>query len=332
MPGVHDQEWASARRAPDTPGQGERREEPDPGEDHVLAIDVGATKIAAGLVTVSGQVIRQARVRTNRESDATTIFDGLRRVVDSVRSGREIACGIGTAGPFGQEPGTLASTTIPAWRGFPLGARVAEATGLEAYVATDGQAFALAEGWIGAARGESDFVGLVVSTGIGGGIVSGGSLVTGATGNAGHLGHMVVVPGGRPCVCGGRGCIEAEASGWAIAEMSGGSPADAPTELMERSAEYVGIVLASIFNLLDLRLAVIGGSVALGFGSRFFDVARRTLAREARLAYSRRATIKPAALGQDAPLIGAARVGLLGAKRTSDVASSMQPDRTGPRY
>ena len=160
---------------------------------------------------------------------------------------------------------------IPGWRDFPLRPRLAELTGLPVVVDNDAKALALGEGWCGAARGCSDFLAMVVSTGVGGGIVLDGRLLDGADGNAGHVGHLVVEPDGRPCACGSRGCLEAEASGLAIAAVTGRPPADAPLAVRERTGRLVGRAVADVCVLLDLGLAVVAGSVALGFGEVFFD-------------------------------------------------------------
>lgn len=198
---------------------------------------------------------------------------------------------------------------IVGWRGFPLRARLAELTGLPIAVDNDAKALAAGEGWVGAARGCRDFVAMVVSTGVGGGIVVDGRLLDGAEGNAGHIGHVVVEPDGRRCACGGQGCLEAEASGLAIEAMTGRPPAEAPPEVVERTGRMVGRAVASVANLLDLRLAVVAGSVALGFGAPFFAAAASELAARAKLSFSRHARIVPAGLGAQGPLVGAALVG-----------------------
>ena len=164
---------------------------------------------------------------------------------------------------------------IPAWRDFPLRRRLAELTGLPTFVDNDAKALALGEGWVGAAAGRADYLAMVVSTGVGGGIVLDGRLLDGRLGNAGHIGHVVVEPDGRPCACGGRGCLEAEASGTAIAAITGRPPAEAPPEVVARTGTLVGRAVASVANLLDLSLAVVAGSVALGFGEPFFDGGQR---------------------------------------------------------
>ncbi len=149
---------------------------------------------------------------------------------------------------------------------------------------------------------------MVVSTGVGGGIVLDGRLLDGAAGNAGHIGHVIVVPDGRLCVCGARGCLEAEASGTAIRAITGGAPSEASPEVVERTGTLVGRAVGSVVNLLDLRLAVVAGSVALGFGEPFFAAAQAELDAVARLEFARGARIVPAGLGRDGPLVGAAAV------------------------
>jgi glucokinase len=139
-----------------------------------------------------------------------------------------------------------------------------------------------------------------------------GRLLDGAAGNAGHIGHVVVEPEGRRCACGGRGCLEAEASGTAIAAVTGQPAASAPPELRRRTGTLVGRAVASVVNLLDLRLAVVAGSVALGFGEPFFAAAQAELEARAGLEFARGARIVPAGLGASGPLVGAAAVGWKG--------------------
>ena len=202
----------------------------------------------------------------------------------------------------------MSPLNTPVWRDFPLRRRLAEATGLPTYLDLDAKALARGEGWLGAAAGVTDFVALVVSTGVGGGIVSGGRLLDGASGNAGHLGHLIVEPDGAPCACGARGCLEAEASGPAIAARIGRPAEQADPATIARTGRLVGRAVAGVANLLDLRLAVVAGSVALGFGGPFFDAAQQELDRSCRLQFSRGCRIVPAGLGDRGPLVGAAAV------------------------
>ena len=161
-------------------------------------------------------------------------------------------------------------------------------------------------------------MGMVVSTGVGGGIVLNGQLLEGESGNAGHIGHVIVEPNGRRCVCGARGCLEAEASGPAIEAITGRSPTQPTYEIMVRTGRLVGRGVASVCNLLDLKLVVVGGSVALGFGSAFFQSAQRTLDELCALEFSKKARIIPARLADDGPLIGASAVGWRGLNRMAN--------------
>jgi glucokinase len=279
----------------------------------VLAVDIGGTKLAAGLVDAAeGRILRRATTPTPRSGDAEVVFKALVGLLDELGPewGAAEVCGIGSGGPMSTGGEELTPVHIPAWQAFPLRRRMEEVTGRRVFVDNDAKAVALAEGWVGAAAGVSAYIGMVVSTGIGGGIVLDGRLLDGRAGNAGHIGHVVVEPGGRRCFCGGQGCLEGEASGRAIEAITGRPPAEAPPEVIERTGRLVGRAVASVANLLDLRLAVVAGSVALGFGEPFFTAAQGEIDALARLDFSRGTTIRPAGLGGDAPLIGAAAVAL----------------------
>ncbi len=276
--------------------------------ESAIAIDIGGTKVAAGIVTAGGRLLRRAAVPTA----AASLFDDVCELVERVRGGDEVVCGVGCGGPMTRGGERVSPLNIPAWRDFPLRDRIAAATGLATFVDNDAKALALAEGWVGAAAGSPAFIGMVVSTGVGGGIVLDGRLLDGAGGNAGHIGHLIVEPGGRQCACGARGCLEAEVSGTAIAAITGRPAAEAGAAVRERAGRLVGRAVASVANLLDLRLAVVAGSVALGFGAPFFESAQAELDASARLAFSRGARIVPAGLGDAAPLVGAAAVGFRG--------------------
>ncbi|MFP3900082.1 MAG: ROK family protein [Acidimicrobiia bacterium] len=278
-----------------------------------LAVDIGGTKLAAGRVSTGGELLDRATVATpagtGAAGDAERLWRSLAELVGRVRRGDEVVCGVGCGGPMSPDGETVSPLNIPAWRGFPLRARLAQLTGLPVHVDNDAKALARGEGWVGAARGETDYIAMVVSTGVGGGIVVDGRLLDGASGNAGHIGHVIVEPDGPRCGCGARGCLEAVASGSAIRAATGGHPADAPDDVRRRAGMHVGRAIASVVALLDLRLAAVAGSVALGYGDPFFTAAREELAARARLSYARGAGIVPAGLGEDGPLVGAAAVG-----------------------
>lgn len=274
----------------------------------VLAVDIGGTKIAAGVVTSAGSLLRRAMRGTPRGRDPEAVFDAVTTTMAEVAAGDELAIGIGCGGPMARHGEAVSPLNIEAWRDFPLRRRVAEGWRLPVHVDNDAKALALAEGWVGAASGARDFIAMVVSTGVGGGIVLDGRLLDGAEGNAGHIGHVIVEPQGRMCACGARGCLEAEASGTGIAARTGAPAAQASPEERRRAGCLVGRAVASVANLLDLPLAVVAGSVALGYGEDFFQAAQQELDRSARLDFSVGARIVPAGLADEGPIVGAAAV------------------------
>jgi glucokinase len=278
----------------------------------VLAVDIGGTKMAAAAVDRSGAVLVEDRVPTPNSSDPETIFDALVTMVEGVRTAapaEPTVCGVGCGGPMTAGGETVTPLNIHGWVQFPLRHRLRQRLGLPVVVDNDAKALALGEGWLGAARGLENYMALVVSTGVGGGIVVDGRLLDGTGGNAGHIGHVVVEPEGRPCACGGRGCLEAEASGRSIEAMTGHPAAEAPDAVRRRTGTLVGRGVASVANLLDVELAVVAGSVALGFGPVFFEAAQEEIALRSRLDFSKSTRIVPAGLGALGPLLGAAAVG-----------------------
>ena len=278
----------------------------------VLALDIGGTKLAAASITGSGRILSEGRRATaghDGEDLFATVAGLMHEVVD--RSNRvPDAVGVGCGGPMEQGGDSVSPLNIPQWRGFPLRSRLAGEFGVAVRVDNDAKALARAEGWLGAAQGCRDFVAMVVSTGVGGGIVLDGRVLDGALGNAGHIGHVIVDPTGRQCVCGARGCLEAQVSGRSIEESTGRPAVEADLETKRWAGRLVGRAVASVANLLDLRLAVVAGSVALGFGEPFFTAAQDELDRSACLDYSRGTRIVPSGCGEHGPLLGAAAVGL----------------------
>jgi glucokinase len=277
-----------------------------------LAVDIGGTKLAVGRIDLDGRLSERRSAPTPANGTAEQLWDAVAGLVETVRHGDEVVVGVGCGGPMAPGGEEVSPLNIPAWRGFPLRGQLAALTGLPVHVDNDAKALALGEGWAGAARGVRNFVALVVSTGVGGGIVLDGRLLDGAGGNAGHIGHVVVEPGGRMCACGGQGCLEAEASGPSILAATGLEPDAVGDDVRRRVGTLVGRAVASVANLLDLRLAVVAGSVALGYGEPFFAAAQAELDRRARISFARGARIVPAGLGDAGPLVGAAAVGWRG--------------------
>ncbi len=280
--------------------------------------------MAVGLMTMAGELIDIARTEVDHGLDGEGIFGQLTELVEAQlerarehHDARPVVVGVGSAGPVTKNCAAVSPINIQAWRGFALRSRLQDLTGLAVYGDMDAKALALAEGWVGAAQGRSNFMAMVVSTGVGGGIILDGQLLDGATGNAGHVGHVIVEPNGRRCVCGARGCLEAEASGPAIEAITGRSPTEPTYDIMVRTGRLVGRGAASVCNALDLDLVVVGGSVALGFGATFFNAAQDSLSEHCRLSFTRGVHITPARLGDRGPLIGAGAVGIRGLHRAA---------------
>jgi glucokinase len=270
-----------------------------------LAVDVGSAKLAAAIVNERGEVLVRDRVATPQREVWAALSRLVLRVIAAAPT-PPVGCGVGCGGPMSPVDGTVSPLHIPSWKVFPLVAEIEALTQLPVVLDTNAKTVALGEAWCGAAVGVDDFVAVVMGGGIGGGIISRGTLLEGRLGNAGHVGHIVVEPDGRPCPCGGRGCLEAYCSGRAIEEETGRPPQRAPQSIVERTGILTGRALASLAAICDLRLAVIGGSVALGFGEPFFGSAQAELDQRARLSFTQGFQVIPAGLGQLAPLVGAA--------------------------
>ena len=298
-----------------------------------LAVDVGGTKLAAGLVEPAGRVLTWSQVPTPVGLDAEQLWRTLDALITKIMEGAEltaadlVGCGCGCGGPMEWPAGVVSPLNIPGWRGFPLRSRLEERLpGIPVRVHNDAIAMVAGEHWRGAGRGRDNVLGMVVSTGVGGGLVLDGRLVAGASGNAGHIGHVVVDPDTGPeCVCGGRGCAEAIARGpalvaWAQAEGWRPDQQDAtareladdgalghPVGLaaMRRAGRALGIAIASATALCDLEVVSVGGGLSQA-GPLLFDPLEEALRAHARLEFTRQVRVVPAALGQSAGLVGAA--------------------------
>ncbi|MER7106824.1 ROK family protein [Streptomyces sp. NPDC000229] len=299
--------------------------------DLVAALDIGGTKIAGALVDGGGRMLLRVQRPTPAREDAETVMGAVEAVLAELATSplwRGVgAVGIGSAGPVDASAGTVSPVNVPGWRGYPVVDRVRRATGgLPVELVGDGVAMTAAEHWQGAARGYDNALCMVVSTGVGGGLVLGSRLHAGPTGNAGHIGHISVDLDGDPCPCGSRGCVERIASGPNIARRAlenGWRPGpDGDTSAaavaaaarvgdpiaaasFERAARALAAGIAATATLVEIDIAVIGGGVA-GAGDVLFAPLRRSLRDYATLSFVQRLTVAPALTGSDAGLLGAA--------------------------
>ncbi|OKK03402.1 ROK family transcriptional regulator [Streptomyces sp. CB03234] len=300
--------------------------------DLVAALDIGGTKIAGALVDGGGGILLRVQRPTPAREDGETVMGAVEAVLAELAASPLWpgvgAVGIGSAGPVDASAGTVSPVNVPGWRGYPVVERVRRATGgcLPVELVGDGVAMTAAEHWQGAARGYDNALCLVVSTGVGGGLVLGGRLHTGPTGNAGHIGHISVDLDGDPCPCGARGCVERIASGPNIARralengwrpgpdgdttaaaVAASARAGDPVAIasFERAAQALAAGIAATATLVEIDIAVIGGGVA-GAGDVLFAPLRRSLRDYATLSFVQRLTVAPALTGTDAGLLGAA--------------------------
>jgi glucokinase len=304
-----------------------------------VGVDIGGTKVAAGVVDEQGKVLARA-LRQTPSRDARAVEATIADVVRELRDAYEVvAVGIGAAGFVDADRSRVRFAPHLAWRDEPLRDALAGQLGCSVVVENDANAAAWAEWRFGAGRGESHLVCVTLGTGIGGGMVLHGVPQRGRFGMAGEFGHMVVVPDGRRCECGNRGCLEQYASGNVLGREArelarAGSPVTAAllervggnvdalagpvvtqaaregdpcaVELFDDVGRWLGIGLANLAAALDPGTFVIGGGASeagellLGPARESF---RRTLTGRG---YRPEVRIVPAALGPEAGLVGAA--------------------------
>ena len=272
-----------------------------------FAVDIGGTKLSVGVVSLTGEVLSHGRAATPQ----TNVWKALSELIKQQLAQTDVelvGCGVGCGGPMTPDGELVSTLHISEWRDFPLRSRLQELTQMPVYIDNDAKALVQGEVWCGAVAGQTDVIGMVVSTGVGGGIISGGKILNGRIGNAGHIGHVIVEPDGRLCACGSHGCLEAHASGRSIEAITGKPAAEADFEVIQNTGRLVARALTSVGAIIDLRSAVIAGSVALGFGDPFFESVQNELNRIAKIEFVRDFTVCRAGLGQLSPLVGAAAV------------------------
>jgi glucokinase len=295
-------------------------------ETHVaLAIDVGATKIAVGLVNREGQVLARLDFGS-KQGSLDELNNSLAAAISQVshRDGVKIVgAGIGSAGPINIEKGTINPVNISQWVDFSLVDFVREVSGInDVRIIGDAGALAYAEFILGAGRGATNLFGVVVSTGVGGGVILNGQFHMGRTGNAGYIGHSVVVQNGELCACGQRGCVEAYASGTnmaksfdvstfeEVADAARRGDADAVAAI-EKGAAVLAKGLLNAVALMDLDTIVVGGGVMSADDvywpvlQKFFEIEMKALNFPGNVA------LKKATLGKDSGLVGAGLVGFI---------------------
>jgi glucokinase len=303
--------------------------------EYVVALDLGGTNLRVAAVDRKGAI-------RDRQSAKTGVADGYRKVIDRIVSGvaeiarrqgiRPSGIGVGVPGAIDYQTGAIVSSpNFPDWKNVPFAADVAEACGLPVTLENDANAAALGERFAGAAKGWDEFLMFTLGTGVGSGLVLNGRLWRGPTGKAAEAGHLTVVPDGRLCGCGRRGCLEQYASatgirqtGWERAEESDflrphaggriggkliadGAAAgdDTCLTILAEAGAHLGRAMASVALLLDVTRFVIGGGMAKAL-PYMEAAARRTAVDDAFTLTPDRVEIVAALSGDDAGILGAA--------------------------
>jgi glucokinase len=313
---------------------------------YVLGVDLGGTKISVGAMTADGSR------RLGLHSQPTLAAEGADAVVGRIASmiesvmaqamaetgalrGDFLGVGIGSPGPIDREAGLVITTPNLGWHDFPLRDRIASDVGLRATLDNDANCATLGEWWIGAARGGRNVVGLTIGTGIGGGLIIDGKLYHGSSDAAGEIGHTSIDAAGRRCNCGNYGCLEAYASGPAIADrareaLAGGEDSllttmvrgrleqltaqhvyeasaqgdDVAREVVRETARYIGTGVANLLNIFNPDVVVLAGGVAQA-GEDLFGPVRTEVRRRAFRPAVEACRIVPGTLGGAAGVVGA---------------------------
>ena len=297
----------------------------------VLAIDIGGTKLAVGVVDEEGRVLesRRAPNPNPRLDDGEGVWQSVLALIDELAADRSawLGIGVGCGGPMRWPAGEVSPLNIPSWRDFPLRERLRAEFGAVVRIHNDAICLAAAEHWRGAGMGADNVLGMVVSTGVGGGLILGGRLIDGASGNAGHIGHAIVHEFEPECRCGAVGCLEAIASGpnlsaWAHGQgwREGRAPEQRTGQdlvedarrgdrialrAMRRAGRALGIGIATATTLCDLEVVAIGGGLSQA-GPLLFDPLEASLRERVGLEFARDVRVVPAGLGQESGLVGAA--------------------------
>jgi glucokinase len=312
---------------------------------HVVGMDLGGTKILAAVVDADGRVVSEAKVKTQPEKGPDAVIERMAQAAqeavqklkldwDAVRG-----IGVGAPGPVDPDAGVVHQTpNLPGWEEVPLASQLAKSLGVPIFLENDVNLGTLGEHVLGAGRGTKDMVGIFVGTGTGGGLILDGKLRSGYRHAAAEIGHMILLADGPVCGCGKRGCVEALASRtaierdiWAgiaagrrslIPELTGGDARQLTSgvlaqamregdplvlEVMARTQWYLGLLTASIVNLIDPEMIVFGGGLLEALGDEFLSPIRVT-ARQYFLQQAGvdKVRIVAAKLGDHAGVLGAA--------------------------
>jgi glucokinase len=314
-------------------------------KNFVVGIDLGGTKINGALADMNGKVLSQFTIPTNAFEGEQAVLGRIVEVIKTVieKANKRVeevkTIGIGSPGPLDAKTGIIVTTPNLPFKNFELVKPIIETFNIPTYLDNDANVAAIGEYMLGAGKGTTNMVYITVSTGIGGGAILNGKIYRGSTSNALEVGHMTIVPDGPRCNCGNYGCIEAIASGTAIArqareaiatgvqtslsgyevvtsyevykEAQGGD--ETAKDILDRSFNYLGIAVANIIASFDPDMFVIGGGVSQ-MGAVLFDKVQQVVNKRCFKSMSENCRIMPAGLGTDAGVMGAVALALLESK------------------
>lgn len=309
----------------------------------ILGIDLGGTKVLAGVVGPDNQILGRSKRPTPAQEGADAILRTIVECIDealaeaNLARGDVAAAGIGSPGPLDPETGVVLFSPNLNVKNFKLGPRLSAILGKPVLLQNDVRVGGYGEFHLGAGRGYHDVIAVFVGTGIGGCLVLGGQVVNGATGNAGEVGHIVIKAGGPRCGCGRKGCLEALASRTAMTrritkairngvpsalaekmarkggKLKSGDLADAvaagdpvATNEVHRAAYFLGLGLGSLINVVGPEVIIIGGGVTLALGEPFLELVRTSARAQALADPLGKVKIVAAGLGDDSGIHGAA--------------------------
>ncbi len=309
----------------------------------VVGVDLGGTKILAGVVGPDHAILGRSKRPTPADEGNSAILGAIVACVDQaleaagLSRGDVAAIGVGSPGPLDPSTGIIAFSTNLNVRDWALGPDLSGVMGRPVLIQNDVRAGGYGEYRLGAGRGRRNLLAAFVGTGIGGCVILDGRILEGATGNAGEIGHVIVKADGPRCGCGRRGCLEAVSSRTAIArriakaaregeasplaarvdkksgklksgDLAAAMADDDPVAVREvgRAAHFLGLGLGGLVNLLGPEIVVIGGGVAEALGPTFVDLVRASAREQILVDPDRTIRIEPAALGDDAGILGAA--------------------------
>jgi glucokinase len=292
---------------------------------YALAVDIGGTKATVASIDGAFKVIQRREIATGSASNLDAALIEASKDVISATSGELIGVGIGSAGPLNLSAGTISPVNIPSWRGFQIVELFKQLTSCNNVVLHgDGMAVADAEHQLGAGRGSRNMLGMVVSTGVGGGLILDDKLVSGESGNVSFFGHHSINHTGIRCTCGRIGCVEAYASGPSMVrraqELGWDSPATdfialaqsardrdpIALQVIDEGAHALAVSIINVCVINDLDLVVVGGGVSQAGDIYWQPLLKHIAAEASHISFLSDLKIKKAELLRDSGLLGAA--------------------------